>query len=95
MSAKDTRHGIGVSPGIAVGPVIQVPPPVRPPEQEPASADPAASGQLIREVLESVGSTLDELAGRADPKAQPILAAAAMMARDPGLAAAADKHLAS
>jgi len=93
MSMVDTRHGIGVSPGIAVGPAIQVPPPVRPPEQEPASADPAASGQLIREVLESVGLTLDELAGRADPKAQPILAAAAMMARDPGLAAAADKHL--
>jgi phosphoenolpyruvate-protein phosphotransferase (PTS system enzyme I) len=94
MSAIDTRHGIGVSPGIAVGPAIQVPPPVRPPEQEPAPADPAASGQLIRKVLESVGISLDELAGRADPKAQPILAAAAMMARDPGLAAAADKHLA-
>jgi len=95
MSTIDTRHGIGVSPGIAVGPVVQVPPPVRPPEQEPAAADPAASGQLIRQVLESVGVTLDELAGRADPKAQPILAAAAMMARDPGLATAADKHLAS
>jgi phosphotransferase system enzyme I (PtsI) len=95
MSASETRHGIGVSPGIAVGPVVQVPPPVRPPEQEPAPTDPAASSQLIREVLESVGTTLDELAGRADATAQPILAAAAMMARDPGLTAAADKHLAN
>jgi phosphoenolpyruvate-protein phosphotransferase (PTS system enzyme I) len=93
MSAIDTRHGIGVSPGIAVGPVVQVRPPVRPPAQEPAPADPAAAGQLIRDVLESVAATLDDLAGRADPTAQQILSATAMMARDPGLAAAADKHL--
>jgi len=95
MSAIDTRHGIGVSPGIAVGPVVQVRPPVRPPEKEPVSADPAAAGKLIREVLESVAATLDDLAGRAEPTAQQILTATAMMARDPGLAAAADKHLAS
>jgi len=93
MSAIDTRHGIGVSPGIAVGPVVQVRPPVRPPEQEPAATDPAAAGQLIRRVLESVAGTLDDLADRADPSAQQILTATAMMARDPGLAAAADKHL--
>jgi phosphotransferase system enzyme I (PtsI) len=95
MSAIDTRHGIGVSPGIAVGPVVQVRPAVRPPAQEPAPADPAAAGQLIRGVLESVAATLDDLAGRADPTAQQILTATAMMARDPGLAAAADKHLVS
>jgi len=95
MATVDTRHGIGVSPGIAVGPVVQVRPPVRPPAQEPAPADPAAAGQLIRGVLESVAATLDDLAGRADPTAQQILTATAMMARDPGLAAAADKHLVS
>ena len=95
MSVIDTRHGIGVSPGIAVGPVVQVRPPVRPPEKEPVSADPAAAGKLIRKVLESVAATLDDLAGRAEPTAQQILTATAMMARDPGLAAAADKHLAS
>jgi phosphotransferase system enzyme I (PtsI) len=95
MSAIDTRHGIGVSPGIAVGPVVQVRPPVRPPEKEPAPADPVASGQQIRQVLESVAATLEDLSGRADPTAQQILTATAMMARDPGLAAAADKHLTS
>ena len=95
MSEKDTRHGIGVSPGIAVGPVVQVRPPVRPPEHEPAPANPAESGNLIRAVLESVAGTLDGLAERADPTAQQILSATAMMARDPGLAAAADKHLTS
>jgi len=95
MSAIDTRHGIGVSPGIAVGPVVQVRPPVRPPKKEPVADDPAAAGQRIREVLESVAATLDERAARADPTAQQILSATAMMARDPGLAAAADKHLSS
>ena len=95
MATVDTRHGIGVSPGIAVGPVVQVRPAVRPPEHEPAAADPVASGQQIRQVLESVAGTLDDLAGRADPTAQQILTATAMMARDPGLAAAADKHLTS
>ena len=95
MPTVDTRHGIGVSPGIAVGPVVQVRPAVRPPEHEPAAADPVASGQQIRQVLESVAGTLDDLAGRADPTAQQILTATAMMARDPGLAAAADKHLTS
>jgi phosphotransferase system enzyme I (PtsI) len=95
MPAGETRHGIGVSPGIAVGPVVQVRPPVRPPAQEPASADPAASGLRVREVLESVATTLEDRASRADPTAQQILTATAMMARDPGLAAAADKHLAN
>jgi len=37
---------------------------------------------------------LEERAARADATAQQILTATAMMARDPGLATAADKHLA-
>ncbi len=95
MSAIETLHGIGVSPGTAVGHVVQVRPPVRPPAREPAPDDPAAAGQLIRQVLESVAGTLDERAARASATAKEILAATAMMARDPGLATAADKHLAN
>ena len=95
MPAVDTRHGIGVSPGTAVGPVVQVRPPVRPPADEAAPADPAESGQVVRHVLESVAVTLEERAARADPTAQQILTATAMMARDPGLGTAADKHLAN
>jgi phosphotransferase system enzyme I (PtsI) len=91
----DVRHGIGVSPGIAVGPVVQVPAPVRPPQHESAATDPAASGEAVRAVLESVAVTLEDLASRADPKTAQILDATAMMARDPGLATAADKHLTS
>jgi phosphotransferase system enzyme I (PtsI) len=94
MSALDTRYGIGVSPGIAVGPVVQVRPPVRPPSDEPAAADNALPGRVIRQVLGSVAGTLDDRATRADATAQQILGATAMMARDPGLATAADKHLA-
>jgi phosphotransferase system enzyme I (PtsI) len=94
MSGVDPRHGIGVSPGTAIGPVVQVRPPVRPPADEPGSADPGGSSRLIREVLESVAGTLEERAARADATAQQILTATAMMARDPGLATAADKHLA-
>lgn len=95
MPTVDTRHGIGVSPGTAVGPVVQVRPPVRPPADEAAPADPAGAGQLVRQVLESVAVTLEERAARADVTAQQILTATAMMARDPGLATAADKHLAN
>ncbi len=51
---SDAPRGIGVSPGAAVGPVIQVRPPVRPPENEPAAADPAAEHVRIKEVFESV-----------------------------------------
>ena len=94
MSAVDTRHGIGVSPGTAVGPVVQVRPPIRPPADEAAPADAAESGQLVRRVLESVAGTLDERAAGADETAAQILTATAMMARDPGLATAADKQLA-
>ena len=94
MSGVDPRHGIGVSPGTAIGPVVQVRPPVRPPADEPGSADPGESSRLIREVLESVAGTLEERAARADATARQILTATAMMARDPGLATAADKHLA-
>jgi phosphoenolpyruvate-protein phosphotransferase (PTS system enzyme I) len=95
MTAPEIRHGIGVSPGTAVGPVVQVRPPVRPPANEAATDDTGGAGHLVRKVLESVAETLEDRAGRAEASAKEILNATAMMARDPGLAAAADKHLAS
>ena len=55
----DAPRGIGVSPGAAVGPVVQVRPPVRPPETEPAPADPAAEHQRVKDVFESVAQTLE------------------------------------
>ena len=92
---SDAPRGIGVSPGAAVGPVIQVRPPVRPPEHEPAAADPAAEHVHITEVFESVAVTLEERAAQADETAQQILTATALIARDKGLRRAVGKELAA
>jgi phosphotransferase system enzyme I (PtsI) len=91
----DAPRGIGVSPGAAVGPVIQVRPAVRPPENEPPAADPAAEHVRIKAVFESVAVTLEERAAAADETAQQILTATALIARDRGLQKAIGKHLAT
>ena len=95
MAGSQQHYGIGVSAGTAVGPVVQVRPPVRPPLNEPAPPDIVGAGKNIRSVLESVASTLEQRAAKADATAQQILTATAMMARDPGLGTAADKALAA
>ncbi|WP_062519700.1 phosphoenolpyruvate--protein phosphotransferase [Demequina silvatica] len=89
----DTRHGVGVSPGTAVGPVVQVAPPVRPPADEPAPADAGAATDLVLEALAAVAADLDDRAAAADEHAAPILKATALIARDKGLAKAAGKHV--
>ncbi len=88
------HRGIGVSPGAAVGPVVQVRPPVRPPAQEPAPADPAAEHERVKQAFESVAVTLEERAAAADETAQQILTATALIARDKGLQKAIGKLLA-
>ena len=94
-SAPRRQHyGIGVSPGAAIGPVLRMRPPVRPPPREPATTDVAAAGRRVREALDSVATTLEQRAGAAEATAREILEATAMMARDPGLAGAVDTHLA-
>ncbi|WP_062296573.1 phosphoenolpyruvate--protein phosphotransferase [Demequina maris] len=91
----DTRHGVGVSPGSAVGPVVQVAPPVRPPADEPAPTDAGAATDLVLEALAAVAADLDARAEAADAHAQPIIKATAMIARDKGLAKAAGKQVGS
>ncbi|MDN4479931.1 phosphoenolpyruvate--protein phosphotransferase [Demequina muriae] len=85
MVSPESRHGIGVSPGTASGPVVQVAPPVRPPADEPAPADAEAAVAEIRAALESVAVSLEERAATADAHAQQILKATALIARDKGL----------
>lgn len=90
---SDAPHGIGVSPGAAVGPVVQVRPPVRPPTDEPPTTDPAAAHARVKEVFESVAQTLEERAAVVDETAQKILGATALIARDKGLQKAIGKLL--
>ena len=61
-SSPETRQGIGVSPGTAYGPVVQVAPPVRPPANEPAPADPEAALVDVKAAFESVAASLEERA---------------------------------
>ena len=92
-SSPETRQGIGVSPGTAYGPVVQVAPPVRPPANEPAPADPEAALVDVKAAFESVAASLEERAATADDTAQQILKATALIARDKGLIKAAGKQL--
>ncbi len=81
-AVDQVRRGIGVSPGFGVGPVVQVAPPVRPPVQEPAAADPAAAAETVRAALDAVAADLDDRASRAEAEAAQVLGAGAMIARD-------------
>lgn len=82
----DELVGLGVSGGVAHGPVLRMsPPPVLPSDLRPRgtaeeeAADAAAA-------LERVGADLDARAARAGGQAAEVLVAQAMMARDPALA---------
>lgn len=91
----ETRQGIGVSPGTAYGPVVQVAPPVRPPAGEKAVDDQEAALADVRAAFESVAVSLEERATRVEDTAQQILKATALIARDKGLVKAAGKELAA
>ena len=95
MAATETRQGIGVSPGSAYGPVVQVAPPVRPPADEPAVDDHEAALADVKAAFEVVAVALEGKARHADDTAQQILKATALIARDKGLVKAADKQLAA
>src|SRR5215218_258393 len=83
----ESLSGIGVSPGVAAGPVAQMaPPPVVPTETTP-SGDPEAENQAAMEAMRAVAHGLEERASRAPGEAASVLAAQAMMAEDPTLAA--------
>ena len=88
-----TRQGIGVSPGTAYGPVVQVSPPVTPPVNEPGAADPEAALVSVKEAFAAVAEDLEGRARHADDTAQQILKATALIARDKGLHKEAGKQL--
>lgn len=90
-----TFHGIGVSAGTAVGPLVIVTPAPKAPADEAPTTDATAASQVVRGVLEDVAKGLDARAAVAAEHAKPILEAGAMMARDPGLVMGIDTQLQS
>lgn len=91
--ASETRQGIGVSPGSAAGPVVQVASPVEPPLNEAAASDPTAAAEQAVAAFMRVAGALDAKAMNADATARDVLKATAMIARDRSLHRAVAKHL--
>ncbi|GAA2893278.1 phosphoenolpyruvate--protein phosphotransferase [Streptosporangium fragile] len=83
-----TLTGVGVSPGIGVGPayVLSYEAAVPSPEAR-HGGDAAAERARAEAALERVAADLEERGARAGGEARDILDAQAMMARDPGLTA--------
>jgi len=84
-------QGVGVSAGVAVGPVALVGGEVPVPPEGGEVTDPAAEGRAIVQALEAVAADLEERGRAAGGEAQAVLEAQAMMARDPGLAEQAER----
>ncbi len=93
MAELETHVGIGVSPGTASGPVVQVSPPVQAPAGEPAPSDLTEATEAVKAAFESVAADLEARAAAADDTAQQILKATALIARDKTLLKGATKHL--
>jgi len=81
----ETLTGIGVSPGVAAGPVAQMAAPPVVPTDATAGADPESENQVALAAMTTVATTLEERASRAPGEAASVLAAQAMMAVDPTL----------
>ncbi|HJP78271.1 MAG TPA: phosphoenolpyruvate--protein phosphotransferase [Pseudonocardiaceae bacterium] len=83
--------GVGVSPGIASGPVVLVAPPLPEPPEHPAPADPAAEAARIEPAAKLVADRLEAAAQVADGDAAVILETTAAMAADPALIGQAEE----
>ncbi|WP_062069495.1 phosphoenolpyruvate--protein phosphotransferase [Demequina sediminicola] len=75
-------QGIGVSAGIAFGPIVVVGSPITPPADEAPTAD---AENKIRHAFAAVASDLESRIAHVDDTAAGILSATAMLARDPSL----------
>jgi phosphoenolpyruvate-protein phosphotransferase (PTS system enzyme I) len=87
--AEPALRGVGVSPGVAVGPVAsmggRVPEPPAAPG-DPPRGDPAGEAEAAEAALAAVAADLEARGERAGGDAADVLQAQAMMALDPGLA---------
>lgn len=89
--ANTRLTGVGVSPGIASGPVVLVAPPLPEPPEHPAPADPAAEAARIEPAAKLVADRLEAAARAADGDAAVILETTAAMAADPALIGQAEE----
>jgi phosphotransferase system enzyme I (PtsI) len=83
-------RGIGVSPGIATGPVAWLAPP---PELPPPGPAGPGDAQAASAALEAVAAALEVRAAQAAGEATAVLQAQSLMARDPVLATKVTAHL--
>ncbi len=81
-----TLTGVGVSPGVGVGPVVRVVDSVPEPKQGPGKGSADEEYAAATQALEDVAADLEDRGRRAGGEAQHVLEAQAMMARDPDLA---------
>lgn len=86
--------GIGVSAGVAAGPVARLASPPELPPDTGAEPDPDAATARAREALDAVAADLDARASKASGPAADVLLAQSMMPRDPALAGQIGKALA-
>jgi phosphoenolpyruvate-protein phosphotransferase (PTS system enzyme I) len=86
MAMAVPLKGVGVSPGVAVGPVAvmggEVP---EPPEHSAGAGDPEAVVAEAMAALEAVAADLEARAAAAGGEAADVLGAQVLMVRDPGL----------
>lgn len=87
--------GIGVSRGVAFGPVARLAPPPALPADTGAEADVDQALEQAKDALEAVASDLDQRAAVAHGPAADVLLAQSMMPRDPALADQVAKALAA
>jgi len=87
-SVEATPSGpLGVSPGVAVGPIVRMPEPLEQPAESAELPDHERPQAVARIEAASafVASALTDKAGRVSGAAREILEATALMAKDPGL----------
>ena len=77
--------GIGVCPGLAVGPLVRMPEPVPEPPAGPVAGDRDAERARIQPAMEAVAAELRARAETAEAETKAILEATSVMALDPGM----------
>jgi phosphoenolpyruvate-protein phosphotransferase (PTS system enzyme I) len=84
--------GIGVSPGIAIGPLVQMGAPIAELPRPVTRGEPSVERDRARRALDEVATDLERRRDRAEGDAKAVLDALSMIARDPALLDAIDRE---